>query len=397
MVRTPELQRRVDRHLVKVTVATAAVASLVLALVVALVERESNLQLAQNRADTIERQLLEQITTGQSLAQVRRSLQISAAANRVAVGLLVNRQGRVIAANDGALVGERFERSMLTPIRNAAWDGIWPCLVSAQRRWHHSGCRQPFGQFGGDWTPLGGSRWISVARTPLALDGQPGLDQGGLLVLSVDLVPSLQRAVLDGLITVAAGLLLLLASNGGLVLVLRHQLVRRLVKLARIDSTTGLLNREAWMEDMTVWLKEQEAQRQPVLLAIAGLDHFKEINSQHGYPEGDRLLRQLSRLLRRSLHHDDWLARLSGDQFVVCIRGGTAHIDRFRQLCQTVAGQRWPLEPGQEQGPWVVLTLSIGVSATTGPAGWTLNRLMAQADHNLRLAKQQGGNQVVCR
>jgi hypothetical protein len=134
VVRTPELQRRVDRHLVKVTVATAAVASLVLALVVALVERESNLQLAQNRADTIERQLLEQITTGQSLAQVRRSLQISAAANRVAVGLLVNRQGRVIAANDGALVGERFERSMLTPIRNAAWDGIWPCLVSAQRR-----------------------------------------------------------------------------------------------------------------------------------------------------------------------------------------------------------------------------------------------------------------------
>lgn len=381
-----QLQRRIDRQLLRLTVGTAVLTSLVLTVVMGAIQQRQSLQQVQERAERVERQLLEQITTGQPLTQVQRSLQITAAANHAVLALLINQQGRVIAANDGARVGERFERWMLQPIADAVWDGLWPCLVETQRHWRQRRCQQPFGQ-------ASGNRWISVSRTPVALAGQGTLQTDGLLLLSLDRRDSQSQALRTSLLSGGVGLVLVLLSCGSLVLALRQGLVRQLVRLARIDRTTGLLNRSAWMEEMPGWLADQEMQHQPILLAIAGIDGFREINSRHGYPGGDRLLRQLSRCLRSALQPQDGLARLSGDQFVLCIRGGIASLEDLRQLHSAVAAREWQAEPDQK----VRLSLSIGVATSAGPAGWTLGRLLSQADRNLQLAKRQGGNQVVCR
>jgi len=393
MTREPLLQRRVDAELRRLTLIGTAAATLVLAAVVALVERQATLEQVRLQAQRTERELLEQITSGQSLAQVQRQLQITAAAGEIQLVLLMSPGGRVIAANDGALIGVSLQRAMLDPVGDPVWDGIWPCLPSSNSWRQHPRCRQPMSWVTGPWRPLGGDRLIAITRTPLAFANQAGLEQGGLLVLQFDLNPSLRHALTSVGLTVATGMALLLLTNTALVAVVRRRLVTRLVWLARIDRITGLLNREAWLEEVEPWLAEQQAQGEPVLLAIAGLDHFKSVNGRHGYDGGDRVLREVSELLRQRLGEGEWVARLAGDQFAICLRGGTAQVDRFRDLCTAVAERSWEAEPGHP----LHLTLSMGVACSSGPAGWSLDKLLAQADRNLRLAKQEGGNQVMNR
>jgi len=393
MTREPRLQRRVDAELRRLTLIGTAMATLVLAAVVALVERQSTLQQIRLQAQRTERDLLELITSGQSLAQVQRQLQITAAAGYIQLVLLVSQSGRVIAANDGALIGAPMARADLDPVSDAVWDGIWPCLPSRHSWRQHPRCRQPMSWITGPWRPLGGDRLIAITGTPLVFGDRPGLEQGGLLLLRIDLGPSLRQALSRGGLTVATGMVLLLLTNTALVVVMRRRLVTRLVGLARIDRITGLLNREAWLEEVEPWLAEQQAQGEAVLLAIAGLDHFKSVNGRHGYDGGDRVLREVSELLRQRLGEGEWVARLAGDQFAICLRGGTAQVDRFRDLCTAVAERSWEAEPGHP----LHLTLSMGVACSSGPAGWCLDKLLAQADRNLRLAKQEGGNQVMNR
>jgi GGDEF domain-containing protein len=65
----------------------------------------------------------------------------------------------------------------------------------------------------------------------------------------------------------------------------------------------------------------------------------------------------------------------------------------MRDICTAMAERCWEAEPGRP----LHLTLSVGVACSSGPAGWSLGKLLAQADRNLHLAKQEGGNQVMHR
>lgn len=387
------LQRRVDRELLRLTLVGTALASLVLAVVVVLVEWQVSQRHVQDHAQRTERELLELVTSGQSLDQVRRQVPITAAAAQLNLAVLVNQTGHVIAADDAALIGERLARPMLMPISDADWEGIVPCLPTSNSVGQRHRCQLPFRRVSGLVWPMGGDRLISVNRTRLAFPDRPGLEQGGLLVLGFDLSDSLQQAYVRGLLTLTAGSILLVLTGGSLVAVVRRRLVRQLVQLARIDSITGLLNRDAWLEEIGPWLTEQASLREPVLLAIVGLDQFKDVNARHGLTGGDRVLSQVSEMLRREVGAGEWLAHLSGDQFVLCLRGGTAQVDCLRSLCRGLAAQVWHPEPGHT----VRLSCSVGVACSSGPAGWNLNLLMAQADRNLHLAKQHGGNQVMNR
>lgn len=393
MSHQPLLQRRIDRELVRLTLLGTTLATLLLAVVVALVERESLLRTIQTETQQTERDLLEQITSSQSVERVQRQMQIKAASAGLALAALVNPQGLVIAANDAALVGEPFRRALLDPLSDHDWADIQRCLPRSHNRSRQPACPQPFGRWLVTGTSLGGNRWLSLIATPLALAEQPGLERNGLLVLSFDLSELLRGAIVSVLITVGSGLLLLLLTSGTLVWTVRRQLLKRLVQLARIDTTTGLLNREALLEELEPWLAERQASQEPILLAIAGLDRFKDVNSRHGYGGGDRVLTDVSGLLRKALKPGEWAGRLSGDQFALCFRGGTAEVDRLRALCHELEQERWEAEPGHT----VALTLSVGVASSGGPAGWALNLLLAQADRNLRLAKQEGGNRVINR
>lgn len=393
MSRVPSLQQRVDRQLLRLTLIGSGLAATLLAVMVAVLQTGAALREAQADAQAVERDLLEQLTAGLPLTQIQRKLQITAAANQLTLAAVVNQRGEIIAAADSALVGQRLSRPLLEPISNASWDAVWPCLPTARSWWQHPRCQPPLSRPTGPLPWLGGDRLISLARTPLTFAGVAGREEGGLLITSLDLGPNLEQAAINGGLIVLAGLVLLIVSGGGLVLVVRARLMRQLVRLARTDSCTGLLNRDAFLESVSQWLAQRHSEGSTVALVICGVDHFKEFNARHGYLAGDRLLATLAATLGEVVREGEWLARLSGDQFGLALLGGSEQSDRLRALCARQAEE--PI--AVEEGHTARITISIGMACSSGPAGWGLNALLAQADRNLREAKLQGGNQVLNR
>ena len=57
-------------------------------------------------------------------------------------------------------------------------------------------------------------------------------------------------------------------------------------------------------------------QKKPLCLAILDLDHFKQVNDQHGHDAGDNVLRNLGDLLKQTFRKEDVLARWGGEEFL---------------------------------------------------------------------------------
>lgn len=157
----------------------------------------------------------------------------------------------------------------------------------------------------------------------------------------------------------------------------------RLDQLARTDDLTGLMNRRA--------LEQEGARRMGGAAAIVvDLDHFKQLNDQHGHGAGDHALRQVAELLRASLGDGDLAARLGGEEFLVLIEGANLAkgVERAERLRQGVAAMRLKFEQ-RELG----ITASFGVATAGGPAeSWP--SLLQRADSALYAAKQAGRNCV---
>jgi len=158
------------------------------------------------------------------------------------------------------------------------------------------------------------------------------------------------------------------------------------------DSLTGLLNRHAFDRRLRALFGPSLAAVRngqgpsPRCLALIDIDHFKEVNDQHGHLLGDEVLVQVARLLRSAFRGYDQLFRYGGEEFLVVlqhstIEQGTGALERLRQ---TVASHRFP-QLGQ-------ITVSIGLTAITG--GVLPTTIIDHADKALYHAKQAGRDQT---
>ena len=105
---------------------------------------------------------------------------------------------------------------------------------------------------------------------------------------------------------------LLLSGKRGMV-----ELRMRADELARTDSLTGLANRRALIEAMDG--AGGRSRGEPVGLLMLDVDDFKQVNTLHGHPGGDRALIFLAGCLRASCRAGDVAARLGGDEFAILV------------------------------------------------------------------------------
>lgn len=93
-------------------------------------------------------------------------------------------------------------------------------------------------------------------------------------------------------------------------------------ELAYNDRLTGLPNRVSFGTALRNAIRASGAHQQPFAVVVLGLDRFKHINENLGYALGDDVLREVAARLRRHVQRDgDVVARLSGDQFALLLRG----------------------------------------------------------------------------
>ena len=99
----------------------------------------------------------------------------------------------------------------------------------------------------------------------------------------------------------------------------RKQAESRIRYMALHDALTGLPNRTL-LQDLlgqSIALAGRNGKR--VVVFMLDLDRFKNVNDSFGHEVGDRLLEGVSTRLRKSLRESDVVARLAGDEFVVCL------------------------------------------------------------------------------
>ena len=81
------------------------------------------------------------------------------------------------------------------------------------------------------------------------------------------------------------------------------RLVSELQHLSSHDALTGLLNRRAMEEALDAQLSRSRRTKEPFVVMMLDLDHFKRINDRHGHPVGDEALKHVAALFRRHTDH----------------------------------------------------------------------------------------------
>ena len=166
----------------------------------------------------------------------------------------------------------------------------------------------------------------------------------------------------------------------------------RLSYLAEHDPLSGLLNRRAFGEIVAHELLRAERNQQPMCLLMLDLDHFKQINDQHGHPLGDRVIRQTATLLASQVRASDSLARIGGEEFVLLLP--ECDLQQGLQIAELLR-QSVEQQLRQFEGQELALTVSIGLVAVPIGQACSYERLYAASDRALYQAKHNGRNQVV--
>jgi diguanylate cyclase (GGDEF)-like protein len=92
-----------------------------------------------------------------------------------------------------------------------------------------------------------------------------------------------------------------------------------LANQARRDPLTQLLNHQAFTDELEAELDRAKRYGHGLTLVFFDIDRFKEINDTYGHPEGDRVLREVARLLQEGRRGSDLAGRMGGDEFAVAL------------------------------------------------------------------------------
>jgi diguanylate cyclase (GGDEF)-like protein len=169
----------------------------------------------------------------------------------------------------------------------------------------------------------------------------------------------------------------------------------QLVAQSRIDTKTGLLNASTWEREAAVEIARAVRTGTPLALALVDIDHFKAVNDTYGHLVGDKALRAVTDALRSQLRNYDLAGRFGGEEFVVLLPQAREMdaINVAERLRAHIAAMSIPVEDGNESGPSVKLTISVGVAALDG-ASRELTDMLAAADAALYYAKETGRNKT---
>ena len=168
-------------------------------------------------------------------------------------------------------------------------------------------------------------------------------------------------------------------------------------RAAFYDTVTGLPNRALFLERIErCSVRAQRKKEYGFAVIYLDLDRFKSVNDSLGHQMGDKLLREVARLLQDSIREGDTACRLGGDEFTVLL-------DDIKQLTDaTRVAKRIEQKLSEpfllaDQGvitSEIFTSASIGIALST-PEDCMADALMRDADTAMYRAKELGGGRSI--
>ncbi|WP_163133103.1 GGDEF domain-containing protein [Agarivorans sp. Alg241-V36] len=155
--------------------------------------------------------------------------------------------------------------------------------------------------------------------------------------------------------------------------------------MAKHDPLTKLLNRAGLSSTLSTLMSEFSHSSKTASLIMFDIDHFKQINDQHGHDVGDQVLVSISQRVSEIIRAEDVFARWGGEEFViVCpntqLKGACVLAENIRTL---IANS--PLIEQQQ------VTSSFGVAQLNSA---NIDTWFKRADEALYKAKMNGRNKI---
>lgn len=156
------------------------------------------------------------------------------------------------------------------------------------------------------------------------------------------------------------------------------------------DTLTKIANRNFYNISIQKAYSRWQTTGVNIVLALADIDHFKNINDKYGHLTGDKVLMKIASIFQDSMRSIDFLARYGGEEFVVIFEGLS-----LEQSKEKLENLRLEIENFHFlfRGNRVPVTVSFGL--TNIIQGDDTDSLFTRADEALYKAKNNGRNQIV--
>ncbi len=152
-----------------------------------------------------------------------------------------------------------------------------------------------------------------------------------------------------------------------------------------IDPLTKLANRDK----INHWFEEHTEKENSLALIMVDIDHFKNINDLYGHNTGDKVIKEVAKILRSNLGEQDVASRWGGEEFIIFMPNTSLSI--ASQLAEKIR-KDIELNLFTVNSQSLKVTASFGV--TQAQRAEKLESIVADADRALYEAKQQGRNRV---
>jgi diguanylate cyclase (GGDEF)-like protein len=169
---------------------------------------------------------------------------------------------------------------------------------------------------------------------------------------------------------------------------------KQLLETSRRDSLTGLANRRF----LTLQMQSHGSNPRQAAVLLVDLDHFKQINDRYGHDMGDRVLIEVSRLLRDvAAEHAAMCGRWGGEEFALYLPNATP--ERTQALATAIRTRIAALSVRGHDRARIGVTASLGFAPTagfvqeSGEEAW--EPALKAADQLLYQAKNQGRDRVL--
>ncbi len=155
---------------------------------------------------------------------------------------------------------------------------------------------------------------------------------------------------------------------------------------ALTDAMTGLPNARNLQIQFEKEVARASRNGNSFQLLMLDLDGFKAVNDTYGHKAGDRMLKELSKVMQAQLRDYDFLARYAGDEFVIIVPEiNTSGIEELcERLEKAVADFRLPIDDGR----FAAVGVSLGASCFPKD-GETIDQIIISADKKMYSVKAE--------
>ena len=170
-------------------------------------------------------------------------------------------------------------------------------------------------------------------------------------------------------------------------------LMNALKESALIDGLTGLYNRKFLEENSKKLIPQALRENINIGVLMLDMDHFKAVNDEYGHDIGDKVLKELARVLNQTLRESDIIIRYGGEEFIILLVGVKTEEDAIA-VANKIGKNVRENEIDVYAGNKLKKTVSLGLSMFPKDSN-SFDSVIKNADIALYEAKNSGRDKVI--